>query len=125
MAVKIGNLAKAIMKELDDYGIEVGLEVEKVSREVAEETAELLEKTSPSKTGRYADSWVADKGVMKRNKTSYVVHAGRYQVSHLLEKGHQVRRGGRTIGKAPAHEHIAPAEAVAITKLEKEIKKRL
>lgn len=29
MAVKIGDLAKTVMKELDDYGVAVGLEVEK------------------------------------------------------------------------------------------------
>ena len=41
MAVKIGDLAKAVMKELDDYGVAVGLEVEKVSKEVAEDTAKM------------------------------------------------------------------------------------
>ena len=29
MAIKIGDLAKAVVKELDDYGVAVGLEVEK------------------------------------------------------------------------------------------------
>lgn len=48
MAIKIGDLAKAVMKELDDYGVAVGLEVEKVSKEVAEDTAKILNKTSPS-----------------------------------------------------------------------------
>lgn len=47
MAIKIGDLAKAVMKELDDYGVAVGLEVEKVSKEVAEDTAKILNKTSP------------------------------------------------------------------------------
>ena len=53
MAVKIGDLAKAVMKELDDYGVAVGLEVEKVSKEVAEDTAKMLNKTSPKLTGDY------------------------------------------------------------------------
>ena len=47
MAIKIGNMAKEIMKQLDDYGVAVGLEVEKVSKEVAENTAKTLGKTSP------------------------------------------------------------------------------
>ena len=42
MAVKIGNLAREVMKQLDEYGIETGLEVEKVSQEVAEDTAKML-----------------------------------------------------------------------------------
>ena len=45
MAVKIGDLAKTVMKELDDYGVAVGLEVEKVSKEVAEDTAKILNTT--------------------------------------------------------------------------------
>lgn len=56
MAIKIGDLAKAVMKELDDYGVAVGLEVEKVSKEVAEDTAKILNKTSPKLTGDYAAS---------------------------------------------------------------------
>ena len=42
VAIKIGDLAKTVMKELDDYGVAVGLEVEKVSKEVAEDTAKIL-----------------------------------------------------------------------------------
>ena len=40
MAIKIGKLASTIMKQLDDYGVEVGLQVEKAVQEVAKETAE-------------------------------------------------------------------------------------
>ena len=63
MAIKIGDLAKAVMKELDDYGVAVGLEVEKVSKEVAEDTAKILNKTSPKLTG---DLW---DGRDKKDKT--------------------------------------------------------
>lgn len=127
MAIKIGNMAKEIMKQLGEYSIEVGLQVDKVSREVAEDTAKLLNQTSPVRTGEYARSWTSDKGVMKRNKTSYVVHAEnkQYRLTHLLEKGHQLKRGGRSIGTVRAHEHIAPAEAVAITKLQEKLSRRL
>ena len=98
MAIKIGDLAKAVMKELDDYGVAVGLEVEKVSKEVAEDTAKILNKTSPKLTGDYAASW-----------------------TYLLEKGHQKRGGGRT----KAIVHIAPAEEAAVDELEKELRTRL
>ena len=50
MAVKIGDLAKAVMKELDDYGVAVGLEGEKGSKEVAEDTAKMLNKTDRKST---------------------------------------------------------------------------
>lgn len=60
MAIKIGDLAKAVMKELDDYGVAVGLEVEKVSKEVAEDTAKILNKTSPKLTGDYVSGTEED-----------------------------------------------------------------
>ena len=120
MAVKIGNLAKEVMKQLEDYGIETGLEVEKVSQEVAEDTAKMLNKNSPKLTGDYAESWTYGVGETKRTRHTMIVHAAKpeYALSHLLEKGHQNRNGGRT----PAIVHIAQAAA---EELEKELRKRL
>lgn len=122
MAVKIGDLAKAVMKELDNYGVAVGLEVEKVSKEVAADTAKMLNKTSPKLTGDYAASWTYGTGETKRKHTM-VVHAEKpeYALTHLLEKGHQKRGGGRT----KAIVHIAPAEEAAVDELEKELRTRL
>lgn len=123
MAVKIGNLASEVMKQLEDYGIEIGLEVEKISREVAEDTAKMLNKNSPQLTGDYAESWTYGVGETKRTRHTMIVHAAKpeYALSHLLEKGHQNRDGGRT----PAIVHIAPAEEAAAEELEKELQKRL
>lgn len=123
MAIKIGNMAKEIMKQLDDYGVAVGLEVEKASKEVAKDTAKTLGKTSPKLTGDYAASWTYDKGETKRTKHTMIVHAQKpeYALAHLLEKGHQKRGGGRT----KAIVHIAKAEEMAADELEKELRKRL
>lgn len=123
MAVKIRNLAKAVMKELDDYGVAVGLEVEKVCKEVAADTAKMLNKTSPKLTGDYAASWTYGTGETKRTRHTMIVHAEKpeYALTHLLEKGHQNRNGGRTT----AIVHIAPAEEEAADRLKKELMKRL
>lgn len=117
MAVKIGNLASEVMKQLDDYGIEIGLEVEKVSRDVAEDTAKMLNKISPKLTGDYAASWTYGVGETKRTRHTMIVHAEKpeYALSHLLEKGHQNRNGGRT----PGITHIATAEKAAVEELGK------
>lgn len=123
MAIKIGSLAKEVMKQLESYGIETGLKVEKVSREVAEDTAKMLNKNSPELTGDYATSWTYGVGDTKRTLHTMVVHAEKpeYALTHLLEKGHQNRDGGRT----PAKVHIEPAEQAAVEELEKELRKRL
>ena len=50
------------------------------------------------------------------------VHSkNRYQLAHLLEKGHAKRGGGRVEAKV----HIAPAESYAISQLEDKIVKGL
>lgn len=123
MAVKIGNLASAIMKQLGDYGIEVGLEVEKISTDVAKDAAKMLNKNSPKLTGDYASSWTYGEGETKRTRHTMIVHAEKpeYALTHLLEKGHQKRNGGRT----EAVVHIAPVEEEAADRLEKELIKRL
>ena len=123
MAIKIGNLAKEVMKQLGDYGIETGLIVDQISKEVAEDTAKMLNKNSPELTGDYAASWTYGVGETKRTRHTMIVHAEKpeYALTHLLEKGHQNRNGGRT----PAIAHIAPAEEEAADRLEKELMKRL
>ena len=52
-----------------------------------------------------------------------VVHAEKpeYALTHLLEKGHQKRSGGRT----KAIVHIALAEEAAVDELEKELRKSI
>lgn len=123
MAVKIGKLANEVMKQLNDYGITAGLEVEKVSKDVAVDAARKLNKEAPKLTGDYAAAWTYGVGDTKRTRHTMVVHAEKpeYALSHLLEKGHQNRDGGRTAAQV----HIAPVEEEAVEKLEKELIKRL
>lgn len=123
MAVKIGNMAKAIMDKLDDYGIEAGLVVDKVSEDVAKQMAEKLQKDAPKLTGDYRLAWTQGVGETKRTKHTRIVYAEKpeHALSHLLEKGHQNRNGGRTEAKV----HIAPVEEWGMEELEKELKDKL
>ena len=123
MAIKIGKLAAEVMNQLEIYGAEGGLIVDKVIDDVAKATAENLTKNSPELTGDYAASWTYGYGQTKKTKHTKLVYAEKpeYALTHLLEKGHQNRNGGRT---APVV-HIAPAQEEAAEQLEEELKRRL
>jgi hypothetical protein len=55
-------------------------------------------------------------------KLEVIVYSpSKYQLAHLLEKGHAKRGGGRT----KAIPHIAPAEEKAVKELEDEIKRAI
>ena len=74
------------------------------------------------KTGAYAKSWAAKTTKETANAMEIVVYfRNRYQLAHLLEFGHALRKGSRT----RAFPHIAPAEERAAQTLEREMEKAL
>ena len=98
---KGNDLSGEIMKCLEEYTEEVVEALEKTEKELANEAVRTLRQTSPKKSGKYAKSWTQTKQGKKR-----IVHNRRYQLTHLLEKGHAKRNGGRVA----AIVHIAPVE---------------
>lgn len=115
MAIKVDQLANEISKALREYTTEVEEGLEEVKKEVAKEGVKQLKKTSPKLTGDYAKGWR-----VKRVGTAQVIHnATNYQLTHLLEKGHAKRGGGRV----PPKIHIAPVEENAIEEFEKRVEK--
>lgn len=116
--VGIDNFASELVSLLKEYTDEVEEGMEKVKEKVAKEGAQTLKRTSPvgrRSRKKYRDGWRA-----KRVGTAWVVHnATNYQLTHLLEKGHALRHGGRT----RAFPHIAPAEEKVIKDFEKGLEK--
>ena len=94
----IDNLAAEIMQGLQEYA------------DLAEISA-----NAPKDTGKYAKSWATKKTGENSHSLEMTVHSkNRYQLAHLLEKGHAKRGGGRVSGKP----HIAPAEENGVQLLE-------
>lgn len=118
----IDNLADEIMKGLTEYADLTDESMKKAVRKTATSVKKEISANAPKKTGTYAKSWTAKKTKENIHSLEMTVHSkNRYQLAHLLEKGHAKRGGGRVSGKP----HIAPAEENGVQMLEKMIQEAL
>ena len=111
-----------ISEILNDYSEEIQESITKIAQEVANEGQSKLKLTSPKNKkntthkGRYAKGWrvktIKGKGFV--NCTIY--NATDYQLTHLLEKEHMTRNGGKYI---PKRKHIEPVNDECCNNFEK------
>ena len=120
--VSVDQMADVVMDGLLEYA-ELATDVmkdcvKKAGNTVKKET----QAGAPVRTGKYKKSWTVKRQRETSNTLEVVVHSrNRYQLTHLLEKGHAKRGGGRV----RAVPHIAPAEEKGIRELEEGIKRGL
>lgn len=118
--VDIGGIADAIASELSGYTKEVAEGVKAVVDETAEELLQNTRADAPSRYGKYKKAMA----IKKRHESDYekrvtwYVKPPHYRLSHVLEKGHAKRGGGRV----RAYPHIEKNEAKAKEKFEKRVK---
>lgn len=120
MAINIDQMDAEIRRNLEIYLANTQEDVKKAVEETAKETVQELQKTSPvrkgPKGGVYAKNWTSGRS-KKRGKwfNSVIIYNKdpTYRLTHLLEKEHASRNGGRV----KPNPHIAPAEETAYTKL--------
>lgn len=120
--VKIDNLASEIMKGLTEYKDLATADMKTAVRKAGRTAKKDIQANAPKKTGAYSKSWTVK--TTKETSESLeltVCSPKKYQLAHLLEKGHAKRGGGRT----QAQPHIAPAEENAVKQLESNIKRAL
>lgn len=126
--INVEDMASVIMRGLHEYADLATDEMKKAVTKTANTVKKEIEQTAPSDTGTYAKSWTATKTLEKSGVLQMTVRSkNRYQIAHLLEKGHALRRGGREIGdgKVDAIPHIAPVEEHGNQMLEDLIRKAL
>ena len=122
MSIKIDDLAREVMKGLDEYADVTTEQVKKAVRKAGNTVRREIQQNAPKNTGDYAKSWAVKKVRESSHTLEVVVHSkNRYQLTHLLEFGHCLRNGGRT----RAMPHIAPAEEKGIEQLEKQIERSI
>ena len=101
------ELRKIVSEVLKEYGDEVEREVAEAIPDVADNVVRELYETSPNKTGDYAKGWTYSYVTSKYGTVTVKVHnATDWQLTHLLEWGHAIKRGGRTVGFVKAYPHI-------------------
>ncbi|MCM1530440.1 MAG: HK97 gp10 family phage protein [Alistipes sp.] len=118
----IDDMADEIMKGLQEYSELADTAMKKAVRKTATSVKNEISANAPKRTGKYAKSWTMKKVKENSHSLEITVHSkDRYQIAHLLEKGHAKRNGGRV----SAIPHIAPAEENGADLLESLIEKEL
>ncbi len=120
--IKIDQLEAEVMSSLKEYVDEAQDVVKDAVKKAGDEAKSKLQETSPKDRGKYAKSWAVKTVKESTSEMDVVVHSRKmYGLTHLLEKGHAKRGGGRVSPKV----HIAPVEQEVTKKLEEEIKRGL
>ena len=121
-SIKIDDLAREVMRGLDEYADFTTEEVKKAVRKAGNTVRKEIQENAPKNTGDYAKRKKKKKVRESSHTIELVVHSkNRYQLAHLLEFGHCLRTGGRT----RAIPHIAPAEEKGIEQLEEKIERSI
>ena len=124
--IKIDALGAEITKLMEEYASEVAADTKAEAKAVAKQAVKELKQTSPegpgSRKGHYKDGWASK--VESENAVSIgirIYNKKKPGLTHLLEKGHAKRGGGRVEGIP----HIGPAEKQAVKDYERRLKGRL
>ena len=118
----VSQMADVIMEGLAEYAQLAAEDMKKAVKKAGAEAKKDIQAGAPVKTGAYKKSWTAKTTKETANAMEIVVYSrNRYQLAHLLEFDHALRKGGRT----RAFPHIAPAEERAAQILEQEVEKAL
>lgn len=118
----VSQMADMIMEGMEEYARLAAEDMKKAMKKAGAEAKKDIQAGAPVKTGAYKKSWTVKTTKNTADAMEVVVHSrNRYQLAHLLEFGHALRKGGRT----RAFLHIAPAEERAAQILEREVEKAL
>lgn len=109
--INVDKFVSAVLEELDEYAVLTQDALAEAIEETAEETAKAVSDKAAVRTGKYKESITYGK-VGKHGSTAVYAEAPEYRLTHLLEKGHASRNGGRVQPSPQGGHWQAPSEAV-------------
>lgn len=121
-SIDIDDLTDEIMEGLMEYSNLATDTVKNAVKKAGAKVRKEIRTNAPRDTGKYKDSFKVTKRKETANSLEITVHSkDKYQLTHLLEKGHAKRGGGRVEAKP----HIGQAEEEGIRLLKEEIERGL
>lgn len=124
--IRIGSLGDEVARLMEEYAADVAADMKDEAKATAKEAVKGLKATSPegegSRKGHYKDGWASK--VESEDSVSIgirIYNKKKPGLTHLLEKGHAKRGGGRVEGIP----HIAPAERKAAEAYGRRLERRL
>ena len=129
--VTVDNLSDEIMKSLKEFENVTDKDCQDGVLDTAQEAVKELRLAKPNGTPvyqswqKYNSGWGMDAKIKGKKTSATVRNKTDYRLTHLLEYGHALVRGGRRIGQTRAFEHIAPVAKHAEENLYKNILKRV
>lgn len=123
----LDKLDQVIAETLDEYQSDVIADVANATQKIVKAGAAVVRAAAGAAVGGnyYKGGWTGE--VEKESRRRYYVKGVIYNskapgLAHLLEHGHAVKRGGRVIGDADAHPHLARAEEQINERFESAVK---
>lgn len=107
---------------LNEYSLDIQESIQAEAQNIAKQAANDLKNTKGTykiRTGKYNKGWRVNTQKGRGEISCTVWNATNWQLTHLLEKGHVTRNGGRT----RAFVHIKPIEEKYVKQYETDVEK--
>lgn len=119
------NLDSIVLKEFDDFFGLTRDVIQEAQKSAAKKAISRIKETAPKQTGKYAKGWKSTTETTRTGTSTTIYNKDAPGLAHLLEHGHALINGGRTLGTVSAKPHLAKAEEEAIEAYQNEIERRI